>query len=611
MTAPATVEESTGFTHRQILTILSGLMLGMLLAALDQTIVSTAIRTIADDLDGYSMQAWATTAYLITATLATPLYGKLSDMFGRKPFFMAAITIFVVGSLLCTIAQSMYELAAFRAFQGLGAGGLMSLALTILGDIVSPRERAKYQGYFLAVFGTSSVIGPVLGGVLAGQDTILGVSGWRWVFLVNVPIGLIALGVVSKVLKLPKRPHSTDRVDWWGVLVLAIGLVPLLIVAEQGREWGWGSGRSLLCYVIGVLGVIGFVLVEKAMRDKALIPLRMFANKTFALGVVISVVVGSAMFGGISLLPQYLQVVRGSSPTLAGLQMLPMVLGMMTGSVVSGQLISRTGRYRIFPLIGATMLTLGLFLLHFVNADSPLWLAMIFMACTGFGLGNLMQPLTIAVQNALPPKDMGVSTAAATFFRQIGGTMGVAVFLSILFAQLTPNISSEMKAAATDPAFQHAVVEAANSSNPADAALAKGLLAQDTSAASGVLKDSSIVQQLNPVLARPFQVGFAESMSTVFLFVAGLALLGLILVLFWKEVPLRTVGGIEAAKDAAAKGDAAANGAGPDVVERTGLLTAGGEMLSPSEDALDVLANSANGTAGSTNGARSGGASSA
>ncbi|MET8878266.1 MDR family MFS transporter [Nocardia sp. NPDC004604] len=579
MTAPATVEESTGFTHRQILTILSGLMLGMLLAALDQTIVSTSIRTIADDLSGYSMQAWATTAYLITATLATPLYGKLSDMFGRKPFFMAAISIFVIGSLLCTMAQSMYQLAAFRAFQGLGAGGLMSLALTILGDILSPRERAKYQGYFLAVFGTSSVIGPVLGGVLAGQDTILGVSGWRWVFLVNVPVGLIALGVVSRVLKLPKRPHSTDRVDWWGVLVLAIGMVPLLIVAEQGREWGWGSGQSILCYVIGVLGVIGFVLVEKTMQDKALIPLRMFANGTFALGVLISFVVGAAMFGGISLLPQYLQVVRGASPTMAGLQMLPMVVGMMTGSIVSGQLISRTGRYRIFPVIGATMLTLGLFLLHFLNADSPLWVAMIFMVCTGFGLGNLMQPLTVALQNALPPKDMGVSTAAATFFRQIGGTLGVAVFLSILFAQLTPNISTEMQSAATDPAFQHAVAEGAQSSNPADAALAKGLLAHDTSAAGGVLKDSSIVQQLNPELARPFKVGFSESMSTVFLSVTGIALLALILVLFWKEVPLRMVGGIEAAK-----GDAA-NGAGPDVVERTELSTVAGEALL-SEDAV-------------------------
>ncbi|MEU7139162.1 MDR family MFS transporter [Nocardia sp. NPDC046473] len=581
MTTAEKVEAPPAFTHRQILVILSGLMLGMLLAALDQTIVSTAIRTIADDLDGYSLQAWATTAYLITATLATPLYGKLSDMFGRKQFFMLAIAIFIVGSLLCTISQSMYELAAFRAVQGIGAGGLMSLALTILGDIVGPRERAKYQGYFLAVFGTSSVIGPVLGGVLAGQDTILGVSGWRWVFLVNVPIGLIALAVVYRVLKLPKRPHSTDRVDWWGVFVLAVGLVPLLIVAEQGREWGWASGRSIACYVIGVAGVIGFVFVEKSLRDAALIPLRIFKNKTFALGVVISFVVGAGMFGGISLLPQYLQVVRGASPTLAGLQMLPMVLGLMTGSVVSGQLISRTGRYRTFTIIGATMLTLGLFLLHFLTADTPLWLAMIFMACTGFGLGNLMQPLTLALQNALPPKDMGVSTAAATFFRQIGGTLGVAVFLSILFAQLTPNISDEMRSAAADPAFQHAVVEGAQSSNPADVALSKGLLAQDTSAAGAVLKDSSVIQQLSPELARPFKVGFAESMSTVFLSATGIALLALILVLFWREVPLRMVSGIQAAKDAAAGESNSALDAEARVVEQAGLLLGGGEAVSP------------------------------
>ncbi|WP_069166557.1 MDR family MFS transporter [Nocardia altamirensis] len=574
------MEAPPAFTHRQILVILSGLMLGMLLAALDQTIVSTAIRTIADDLNGYSLQAWATTAYLITATLATPLYGKLSDMFGRKQFFMLAIAIFIVGSLLCTLAQSMYQLAAFRAVQGIGAGGLMSLALTILGDIVGPRERAKYQGYFLAVFGTSSVIGPVLGGVLAGQDTILGVSGWRWVFLVNVPVGLIALAVVYRVLKLPKRPHSTDRVDWWGVLVLAIGLVPLLIVAEQGREWGWGSGRSVTCYVIGVVGIIGFVLVEKRLRDAALIPLRMFTNTTFALGVVISFVVGAAMFGGISLLPQYLQVVRGASPTLAGLQMLPMVLGLMTGSVISGQLIARTGRYRAFTLIGATMLTLGLFLLHYLNADSPLWLVMVFMACTGFGLGNLMQPLTLALQNALPPKDMGVSTAAATFFRQIGGTLGVAVFLSILFAQLSPNISDEMRSAAADPQFQHAVVEGVNSTNPVDAALSKGLLAQDTSAAGKVLQDSSIIQQLNPELARPFKVGFAESMSTVFLSVTGVALLALILVVFWKEVPLRTMGGIQAARAEAAEKNSV-NDVEVRVMDQAGLMLGGGEAVSP------------------------------
>ncbi len=538
---------AAGFTHRQILTILSGLMLGMLLAALDQTIVSTAIRTIADDLNGYSMQAWATTAYLITATLATPLYGKLSDMYGRKPFFMTAIVLFVVGSLLCTLAQSMYQLAAFRAFQGLGAGGLMALALAILGDIVAPRERARYQGYLIAVFGSSSVLGPVLGGLFAGQDSLLGVSGWRWVFLVNVPLGLIALAVVARVLHLPARPRSTDRVDWLGVLVLAIGLAPLLVVAEQGHEWGWGSTKSITCYVIGAVGVLGFVAVERAMKDKALIPLRIFADRTFALGVVIAVVVGAAMFGGISLAPQYLQVVRGASPTVAGLQMLPLVLGMMTGSVLAGQMISRTGRYRRHPILGGLTLTLGMFLLHYLDADTPLWLAMVFMFCAGFGLGNILQPLTLALQNALPPSDMGVSTAAATFFRQIGGTFGVAIFLSILFARTPDRIADQLRSAADDPTFQQAVAAGAAGNRPEDAALAKGLLAHDTSAASEVLRDSSIIQRLSPALARPFQVGFAEAMSTVFLVGAGVALVGFVLVLFWKEIPLRTAGGIQAA----------------------------------------------------------------
>ncbi|WP_370512252.1 MDR family MFS transporter [Skermania sp. ID1734] len=532
------------------MTILTGLMLGMLLAALDQTIVATAIRTIADDLNGYALQAWVTTAYLITATLATPLYGKLSDMYGRKPFFMGAITIFVVGSLLCTIAQSMYMLAAFRAFQGLGAGGLMSLALAIMGDIVAPRERAKYQGYFLAVFGTSSVVGPVLGGLLAGQSSILGISGWRWVFLVNVPVGIAALVVVFRVLHLPRVTKPMVRVDWWGVLALVVGIVPLLIVAEQGRDWGWGSVASVACYVVGVAGVVAFIAVEAALRDAALIPLRMFKNSTFALGVVISVVVGAAMFGGITLVPQYLQVDRGSSPTMAGLQMLPLVLGLMTGSIVSGQLIARTGRYRAYPLIGSAMLTLGLFLLHYVTADTHMWVVMVFMAITGFGLGNLMQPLTLALQNALPPADMGVSTAAATFFRQIGGTMGVAVFLSILFAQLGPNISHELQVSATTPAFQQAVREGLHSTNPTDVALSRGLVNHDVSAAGGVLQDSSVVQKLSPELARPFKVGFADAMSTVFLSVTVMAFVAFVLVLFWKEVPLRLTAGIQARADA-------------------------------------------------------------
>jgi MFS family permease len=251
--AAAAPDASGAFTHRQIMTILVGLLLGMFLAALDQTVVSTAIRTIADDLNGYDLQAWATTAFLITSTIATPLYGKLSDMYGRRPFFLFAITVFILGSLMCTFAWSMYSLAAFRAVQGIGAGGLMSMALAIIADIVPPRERSKYQGYFMAVFGSSSVLGPVIGGALSGQESILGVAGWRWIFLVNVPIGAIALVVVFRVLHLPhtRRDH---RIDWPGALALITFLVPLLIVAEQGRTWGWADPKALACYVIGAVG---------------------------------------------------------------------------------------------------------------------------------------------------------------------------------------------------------------------------------------------------------------------------------------------------------------------------------------------------------------------
>src|SRR3954470_22157040 len=283
-------------SHRQILSVLAGLMLGMFLAALDQTIVTAAIRTIGDDLHGLSVQAWVTTAYLITATISTPLYGKLSDIYGRKPFFLTAISIFVIGSAACSFATSMYMLAGFRALQGLGAGGLFSLALAIIGDIVAPRERARYQGYFLAVFGTSSVLGPVAGGFFAGQPELLGITGWRWVFLLNVPLGIIALIVVSRVLNIPhvRREH---RIDWPGALALAVGLVPLLIVAEQGRIWGWTSPPALLCFAVGTVGLVLFVLAERRIGDDALLPLRFFRTGVFAWGSLAGFIVGMGMFG--------------------------------------------------------------------------------------------------------------------------------------------------------------------------------------------------------------------------------------------------------------------------------------------------------------------------
>jgi EmrB/QacA subfamily drug resistance transporter len=538
-TATASATSDGGLTHRQILTILTGLLLGMFLAALDQTIVATAIRTIADDLDGLSIQAWVTTAYLITSTIATPLYGKLSDIYGRKPFFILAISIFVVGSLLCTFSTSMYMLAGFRALQGIGAGGLFSLALAIIGDIVSPRERAKYQGYFLAVFATSSVLGPVVGGFFAGADSILGVTGWRWVFLVNVPIGVVALWVVNHTLNI--EHHRRDhRIDWKGATALAVGLVPLLTVAEQGRTWGWTSGRSLSCFVVGGLGVLAFVLAERSMGEEALIPLRLFKDRTVSISTVANVIIGVGMFGGIISIPLYLQIVRGASPTEAGLQLLPMTLGLMIASVVSGQLISRTGRYKVFPLLGTALALVGLLLFTQVGVDTPLWQTMLVMFVFGYGLGNCMQPLVLAIQNAVPPRDIGVATSSATFFRQIGGTLGVAVFLSVLFSSLPSKLSAAFTAIAPTPDFQRALRD------PANAEFARSLKAGGLQGL-GAMDDSSFISHLDPRLARPFLVGFADSMSLVFWCASAVMVLGVIVAVFLPQVELRTQSGLQAA----------------------------------------------------------------
>jgi EmrB/QacA subfamily drug resistance transporter len=542
--APAQAGDQPGqFSRGQILTIFSGLMLGMFLAALDQTIVSTAIRTIADSLNGLSLQAWATTAYLITATISTPLYGKLSDLYGRKPFYLTAITVFVIGSLACTFSQSMYQLAAFRAVQGLGAGGLMSLALAIIGDVVPPRERAKYQGLFLAVFGTSSVLGPLIGGFLAGQSKILSIAGWRWVFLVNVPVGVLAFVVVAAVLNLPhtRRDH---RIDWLGAIAISICLVPLLIVAEQGRDWGWGSPRSLLCYGVGVLGLLLFLLAERRVGDDALLPLRLFRRSVFSTTSLAGFIVGMGMFGGIVLLPQYLQIVKSASPTKAGLLTLPLVLGIMIASVASGQITARTGRYKIFPVIGTLLMLAGVLLFHQLTADTPLWQADIYMLVFGLGLGNCLQTLTLAVQNAVPARDMGVATASATFFRQMGGTLGTAVFLSILFSTVADKIADAFRDAARTADFQAATQDPAVLANPANQGVLRALRGGAGGNTNGVLNDSSFIQHLDPRLARPFLVGFAQAMDLVFLVAAGVLVLAFLVTLFIKEIPLRERSGL-------------------------------------------------------------------
>ncbi len=576
---PEVAESPAGLTHKQIKTILIGLMAGMLLAALDQTIVSTSIRTIADDLQGLSAQAWVTTAYLITSTVTTPLYGKLSDIYGRRPMFLTAISIFIVGSIMCTFATSMYELAAFRAVQGIGAGGLFSMALAILADIAPPRERARYQGYFLAVFGTSSVVGPLVGGFFAGADTLFGITGWRWVFLINVPIGLIALAVVAKVLHLP-HIRTDHRIDWWGAGALVLGIVPLLIVAEQGRIWGWGSPAVLSLIALGVVGVVAFILIERAMKDEALIPMRLFNSKVFSIGLSVNVLIGLGMFGALSTLPLYLQLVKGATPTESGLLLIPMMVGIMGGSVLSGQLTSKTGRYKIFPVIGTAILAVTFFLMLTVTVDTSYLVLDVYFLGIGLGLGLCMQTLLIAVQNTVPARDMGVATSSATFFRQLGGTLGVAVFLSLLFNSLPDKVQGALRDAAGTEVFNTAVSTAAQDPNSPSHAVAQSLVAAsrgNAAAASGIgdalSTDSSFLNTLDPNIARPFQVGYVDSTHLVYIIGGIIMALAFVLVIAMKELPLRTMSALDERLQEQARGEAALAAGNGEAVDGSPALT--------------------------------------
>jgi EmrB/QacA subfamily drug resistance transporter len=498
--------------HRQILLVIYGLMLGMLLAALDMTIMGTATKTIADQLHGQTIQAWVTTAYLITSTISTPLYGKLSDIYGRKPMYMTAIGLFLTGSILAGMSHSMYELAAFRAIQGLGAGGLMSLALAIIADIVSPRERGRYMGYFMAVWGTSSVIGPVVGGFFAGVNTFAGISGWRWVFLVNIPVGIIGLIVVFRYLNVPHRKVN-HRIDYWGAGALTAGLVPILIVAEQGREWGWGSAAALSMYVIGALGLAAFVYVESRMGDEALIPLRLFRFSIFSLSNVINFIMGVGMFGMMMSMPLYLQIVKGASPTESGLLTLPMTAGILVSAMTSGRAIAKTGRYKVFPVVGLGVVAASMFLFGQIGTDTPLWQTMIIMLVAGAGLGLCMQTLVLSVQNIVPPKDMGVATSSATFFRSIGGTVGTAVFLSVLFTVVIDRLT--------------------------------GLFAGRPGGGNIDLNDTSFLARMTPEQKRPILDAFSHGIDVVYTIGGVVILVAFVLIWFLKEVPLSMKSGIE------------------------------------------------------------------
>jgi len=525
-------------TPRQIWIVLIGLMSGMFLAALDQSVVGAAMRTIADDLGGLSLQAWATTAYLITSTMSTPIYGKLGDIFGRRPLFIAAIAIFIAGSATAGLANTMVELAGYRALQGLGAGGLFSLALTIVADIVPPKERAKYEGMFLAVFGTSSVLGPVIGGALAGSGELLFIEGWRWIFLMNLPIGAVSLFMVVTFLHVPHTPRP-QKIDWWGAVTIVLAVVPLLLVAEQGREWGWGSPLSIAMYATGLFGIVSFILIEKRMGSAALIPLAIFKEPTFARTQIMGFIIGIGMFGGMIVLPLIIQVVYGASPTEAGFLMLPMVAGMMTATITSGRIMSSTGKYRIFFNTGTAVMFFGyLYMLLMLDASTPIWVISIGMIMIGLGLGQLMQTTMVASQNSVDAKDIGVATSSATFFRQMGGTFGVAVFMSILFGQVADKIGGAFQRADVREGIAAATQDPAVLANPDNEAIL-GVLQGGPSAAEQITLDSSFMIGADDRLTLPFRIGFVESSLTVFLVAIFFVAAAFVISWFIKEIPLR------------------------------------------------------------------------
>ncbi|MCX5081446.1 DHA2 family efflux MFS transporter permease subunit [Streptomyces sp. NPDC056121] len=483
---------------------IGALLLGMLLAALDQTIVSTALPTIVSDLGGLEHLSWVVTAYLLASTAATPLWGKLGDQYGRKKLFQIAIVIFLISSALCGMAQNMPQLIGFRALQGVGGGGLMVLSMAIVGDIVPPRDRGRYQGLFGAVFGATSVLGPLLGGLFTEH------LSWRWVFYVNLPIGVVALAVIATTLHIPVR-SAKHTIDYLGTFLIACVATCLVLVASLGgTTWDWDSAQIIGLAVLGVVLAVVFVQVERRAAEPVL-PLKLFRIRTFTLSAVISFVVGFAMFGAMTYLPTFLQVVQGISPTMSGVHMLPMVIGLLLSSTASGQIVSRTGRWKVFPIVGTGVTAIGLLLLHQMDENSSTGEMSAYFFVFGLGLGLVMQVLVLIVQNAVSYEDLGVATSGATFFRSIGASFGVAIFGTIFASRLGDKLTHALAGRSLPPGVD----------------------------VNALQSDPRGIGELPPALRGPVLHAFASSITDVFLYAAPVALVAFALAWFLREDKLR------------------------------------------------------------------------